>query len=110
MPLPHLTEPIIRQHALAESFQRGRDYYQQGAVISLVQRGMTLQAVVEGSQVPSYVIRCTFNPDGSITSYPFAFDFSYSGSQSTKLLEATMESKQYTSILLCCIETISHFP
>jgi uncharacterized Zn finger protein len=67
MPLPQITETIIRQHASAESFQRGRDYFQQGAVLSLVQRGTTLQAEVEGSEALPYIVRCTFATDGTIT-------------------------------------------
>ena len=66
MPLPNLTETTIRQHASAESFERGRNYYQQGAVLSLVQRGMVLQAEVEGSKSFPYTVSCTFDANGII--------------------------------------------
>ena len=64
MSLPPLTETMIREHASADSFQRGRDYYQQGAVQLLVQRGMVLTAEVEGSDPVPYVVRCTFVANG----------------------------------------------
>src|SRR5919205_3624973 len=64
MSLPPLNETLIRQHASAESFERGRDYYQQGAVLSLVLRGMVLTAQVEGSDRVPYVVRCTFDANG----------------------------------------------
>ncbi len=67
MPWPDLTETTIRQYASAESFQRGRDYYEQGAVLSLVQRGMVLQAEVEGSEPLPYIVSCTIDANGSIT-------------------------------------------
>jgi len=58
MPFPQITDTTIRQHASAESFLRGSDYFQQGAVLSLVQRGATLQAEVEGSEALPYIVRC----------------------------------------------------
>src|SRR5215470_16886102 len=61
MTLPELTETAIRQSASAESFQRGRDYYQQGAVLSLVQRGTVIQAEVEGGAALPYIVHCTFD-------------------------------------------------
>ena len=67
MTLPKLTETAIRQYASAESFQRGRDYYQQGAVLSLVQRGTVLQAEVEGGAALPYIVHCTFDDNGAIT-------------------------------------------
>jgi uncharacterized Zn finger protein len=66
MPFPQITDTTIRQHASAESFLRGSDYFQQGAVLSLVQRGATLQAEVEGSEALPYIVRCIFATDGTI--------------------------------------------
>jgi uncharacterized Zn finger protein len=62
-----LTEAQIRQYAAEESFQRGRDYYQQGAVLSLVRRDTILQAEVEGSMTRPYQVRCAFDSSGQIT-------------------------------------------
>jgi len=36
--LPQLTEAVIRQHTAPQSYQRGRDYYEQGAVLNVVRR------------------------------------------------------------------------
>ena len=63
MSLPRLTEKTIRQYSSAQSFQRGSDYYQEGAVTSLVRRGTVLQAEVEGSEVLPYIVCCTFDSD-----------------------------------------------
>jgi uncharacterized Zn finger protein len=57
MTIPSLSEAAIRQQAIAESFRLGESYYRQGAVVSLVQRGDTLQAEVEGSQYEFYRVR-----------------------------------------------------
>jgi uncharacterized Zn finger protein len=51
-----LTETIIRTLASAESFSRGRDYYDSGAVVELQQRGDTLLAQVEGSSYEPYEV------------------------------------------------------
>jgi len=67
MTLPSISEATIRQQATAESFRRGENYYQGGAVISLVQRGNMLQAEVEGSQYEPYRVSITFD-EGGITS------------------------------------------
>jgi uncharacterized Zn finger protein len=64
---PSLTETIIHQYASPESFQRGYDYYQRGAVLSLVKRGMMFQAEVEGSDYLPYIVHCVFEADGTIT-------------------------------------------
>jgi len=49
-----ITEATIRGLASAESFSRGEEYYQSGAVISLEKRGDTLLAQVEGSSYEPY--------------------------------------------------------
>lgn len=67
MAWPDLTEAQIRQYVVAETFQRGQEYYQQGAVVALIKRGVVLQAAVEGSMATPYRIRCTFDPPGQIT-------------------------------------------
>ena len=67
MPIPKLSESIIRAHAAPESFSRGRSYYDRGAVISLAQRGNTLQGQVEGSQYTPYHVRIIFDEGGITT-------------------------------------------
>jgi uncharacterized Zn finger protein len=63
-PLPKLTEAIIRQHASADSCQRGREYYEQGTVSQVVRRGQQVQAEVEGSQYEPYSVRITCDVGG----------------------------------------------
>lgn len=67
MALSQLTEKIIQQYSSAQSFQRGYDYYQQGAVTSLIRRGTLLQAEVEGSEVLPYLVCCTFDSDEDLS-------------------------------------------
>lgn len=64
MALSNVTEDLVRAHSSADSFQRGQDYYQQGMVESLVQRGHVLQAEVEGSAPDPYVVLVTLDEDG----------------------------------------------
>jgi uncharacterized Zn finger protein len=63
-PLPTVTEAIIRHHASADSYQRGREYYEQGAVSQVVRRGQQVQAEVEGSQYEPYSVRLTCDVGG----------------------------------------------
>src|SRR5438105_1467214 len=62
--LSGVTEAVIRENSSADSFQRGQQYYQQGAVWDLVQRGNVLQAEVAGSEPEPYVISVTLAEDG----------------------------------------------
>ena len=39
MVIPKLSETTIRQHTIAQSFERGQGYYRDGSVDSLIQRG-----------------------------------------------------------------------
>ncbi len=64
---PSFTEAIIHQYATQESFQRGHEYYQRGAVLSLVKRGQMLQAEVEGSEDLPYGVFCQLEAGGTIT-------------------------------------------
>jgi uncharacterized Zn finger protein len=63
-PLPNVTEASIRQHASADSYHRGREYYDQGAVLSIVRRDQQLQAEVEGSQYEPYRVQITYDAGG----------------------------------------------
>jgi len=67
MAWPELNEAQIRHYATEETFQRGREYYRQGAVVGLIRRGTMLQAEVEGSRASPYRIRCTFDSPGQVT-------------------------------------------
>lgn len=63
MPIPKLSEATIRRYASTQSFQRGETYYLEGAVTKPIERGNTLQAEVEGSEVLPYRVNLSF--DGS---------------------------------------------
>jgi uncharacterized Zn finger protein len=63
-PLPKVTEASIRQHASADSYHRGREYHEQGAVLSLVRRDQQLHAEVEGSQYEPYRVQITYDAGG----------------------------------------------
>ena len=63
-PLPKVTEASIRQHASSDSYHRSREYYEQGAVLSLVRRDQQLHAEVEGSQYEPYRVQITCDAGG----------------------------------------------
>lgn len=64
MPLPRLSEDIVRRNATAQSFERGEQYYANGAVRAAARRGMTLQAQIEGSQFTPYRVIITLDEAG----------------------------------------------
>jgi uncharacterized Zn finger protein len=61
---PGLTEVQIRELALPETFARGREYFERGAVSHLTRRGAELQAEVEGSQYTPYQVHVTLAERG----------------------------------------------
>src|SRR6266568_4120813 len=61
---PGLTEAQIRAFALPETFARGREYFESGAVTHLTRRGAELQAEVEGSQYTPYQVHVTLAESG----------------------------------------------
>ena len=66
-PLRQLTEAVIRQHASLESYERGCDYYQQGAVRGILHRGQQIQAEVEGSQYEPYQVQIILDAGGVVS-------------------------------------------
>lgn len=68
-------ETMIAAAVSDEVFAHGRDYEALGAVQRLIQRGSTLEAVVQGTRVEPYRLRITFYPDGhfgSLCTCPYA--------------------------------------
>jgi uncharacterized Zn finger protein len=63
-PLPPITTATIRHQASADSYERGQDYYDQGAVLHVTRRGQELQAEVEGSQYEPYRVQITSDTGG----------------------------------------------
>lgn len=66
--MPDFSESHIQRHSSQESFRRGREYYQRGAVISLIQRGQQLAAEVAGSEFAPYEVRVVFDEAGVVES------------------------------------------
>lgn len=62
--LPKLTEAQIRALASAQSFERGKSYYQDGAIVEPLQQGLELRAECEGSEYEPYQISVTLNTKG----------------------------------------------
>ena len=57
---PRITEAVIRAKSTASSYDRGVDYYCQGAVESATLRGSQLFAAVQGSEWEPYRVGVTF--------------------------------------------------
>lgn len=76
--IPSFSEAVIRRQTTPESFSRGESYYGQGAVVSLVQRGNTVHAEVQGSQYEPYRVRIAFD-EGGITGAVCTCPYSWGG-------------------------------
>lgn len=63
---PAITEAAVRRLARPQSYDRGETYYEQGAVIDVVQRGDALRADVEGSQYEPYHVRIELDDTGVV--------------------------------------------
>jgi uncharacterized Zn finger protein len=64
MSAPKLTEATIRAMTSAQSFSRGKEYYQSGAVSDLTRRGNILRAEVEGSGYEPYQVTIKLDAGG----------------------------------------------
>ena len=66
-----LTEKQIRERAIDQSFRKGQDYYETGAIYNPARQstgsGVTLTAQCEGSSAPSYRLRVDLD-DGGVRS------------------------------------------
>jgi uncharacterized Zn finger protein len=65
-PDPTLTEAAVRDLARPQSYDRGGNYYAEGAVVKLVRRGETIRAAVEGSQYEPYQVRIDLDETGVV--------------------------------------------
>ena len=64
MTAPKLTEAIIRAAATPESFQRGRDCFESGAISSASIQETTLLGECEGTSAPFYLVRVELDKAG----------------------------------------------
>ena len=64
MNLPKLTESIIRAASTPQSFERGQDYYQSGAVSNTAIQDNLLIGDCEGTQAPYYRVQVELNEAG----------------------------------------------
>ena len=62
--IPGLSEANIHKQAGGNSFERGRDYYSNGAVLSLTQRGQVIHSEVAGSEYEPYRVWINFDKGG----------------------------------------------
>jgi uncharacterized Zn finger protein len=77
MTIPSLSELTIRHHSTSQSFDRGEAYYRSKAVVALIQRGNTIQAEVEGSEVENYRVSIGFDAGGitsALCTCPYEFE------------------------------------
>ena len=74
--LPPLTEAHIRNLATRPSFERGENYYHQGAILEPVRQAGNLLAQCEGSDYEPYQVSATLDEDGiaaTLCSCPYDF-------------------------------------
>ena len=62
--LPKLAESHIRKLAGERSFERGKSYYLQGAILEPVRQGMELRAYCQGSEYEPYQVSVTLTQEG----------------------------------------------
>ncbi|MGA9995421.1 MAG: SWIM zinc finger family protein [Pyrinomonadaceae bacterium] len=62
--LPKLTEAQVRALANEKSFERGKGYYQDGALVGPLRQGLELRAECEGSEYEPYQISVTLGSKG----------------------------------------------
>jgi uncharacterized Zn finger protein len=63
---PTLTEAAVRDLSRPQSYDRGTNYHDEGAVVDIVQRGETIRAAVEGSQYEPYKVRIDLDETGVV--------------------------------------------
>jgi len=62
--LPNLTESDIANYCTEQSFERGMDYYERGAIINPLRQGHILRAECEGSQYEPYQVTVELDEGG----------------------------------------------
>lgn len=67
--MPRITEDAVRELATAQSFERGVDYYEGGAIFDTVRQGKTLRACCYGSSYEPYQVSATVDLRGLVNLY-----------------------------------------
>ncbi|HEY4724079.1 MAG TPA: SWIM zinc finger family protein, partial [Anaerolineae bacterium] len=67
MSLPKLTESIVRAGASSQSFARGQEYYDSGAIFGASIQGDLLSGECEGTSAPYYQVRVTLDKSGIVS-------------------------------------------
>src|SRR5574341_1665968 len=62
--VPRLTEAQVRQLGSQQSFERGKSYYRDGAILEPVRQGLELRAQCEGSEDEPYAVNATLEDHG----------------------------------------------
>jgi uncharacterized Zn finger protein len=62
--IPGLSEAVVRSQTTKQSFARGREYFERGAVLSLTRRGRAIKGEVEGNEYTPYQVRIEFDAGG----------------------------------------------
>ena len=62
--LLRLTQAQVRRLATAKVFERGRDYFAEGAISETIRQGMTLSGQCQGSDREPYVVRVSLDSKG----------------------------------------------
>lgn len=75
---PKLTELMVRGRSSPESFERGLDYYDRGAVLNVARRGDRVLAQVEGSEYDPYRVTIKLDAAG-ITSTTCSCPYEFGG-------------------------------
>jgi uncharacterized Zn finger protein len=79
MAISNLSLATIRNSSSEKSFERGEFLSRSRAVISLSQRGVLLQAIVEGSNVNPYVVQGTVIPNGGLMEITCSCPYDFGG-------------------------------
>lgn len=64
MPIPGLSDALIREHTTGGSYARGQEYVENGAVQHIEESGQTITARVKGSYYIPYAVHVTYNGQG----------------------------------------------
>lgn len=62
--IPGLSEAVVRSQTTKQSFARGREYFERGAVLSLTRRGRAIKGEVEGNEYTPYQVRIEYDAGG----------------------------------------------